>query len=707
MMTNSTSKLNDLVKKFGLEGGGGDFKLSDSPNTKKLNEFLTKVTATADPTKVTPPSTVMSPPTETDKQPLPPRNIRVYIHEGKPAPKGAKIYDAGDFKGGHEGVQFWLATDSAADDALPENHRHHKFTDEELSDPRSEANFIASPKNPHTIMVTNSGTVKEKPWQQNFGGKIGGSGFTAIAQASKAEAIKEWHDNIHPLRPDETLASLVQEGKVDLPDPTDFRDGIAVGREDGKSTLAKAILDTGEDYVTKSTFYEADFVKDRFDDDTAVKFLSEEEASKWKRPDTFPDADVMGHFPLEITSDKWGPSRTIGQNMKGGQKVYNKAAKQIYKLGQESLDRRGLPDEFIVYRGNKDSDRGNLPEMNEVLSVSLLPHKAEWFASDEGKRELGYSATLMRAYKVKKADILADISAMANNKMGEAELLIDAHTLEQRHVKTAKLPDFVWRPMAMKMIKFIRAEVDMEKSVEKSWYTNPRGSRDAKRKNTIVRKEGDGGGGFGDGGGTAFTSADAGIFTPTFSERSKQPKKKKKESGIERLDDFINDNSPERKMEKGDTTITTLTDLINWVKMEMRKEKRFRQQTSGETINNQPPRIDWARGNKELEHEDNPVEFDAEPDEQAATSQKDEERRIRRLQENEDKKDNEPQGTGTASMAAPAGLNISLSEWESGPSSDELMGGSDKDKEHGELQDPDDEHEDEDFLEELIKDLDS
>ena len=160
-------------------------------------------------------------------------------------------------------------------------------------------------------------------------------------------------------------------------------------------------------------------------------------------------------------------------------------------------------------------------------------------------------------------------------------------------------------------------------------------------------------------------------------------------------------------MEKGDTTITTLTDLINWVKMEMRKEKRFRQQTSGETINNQPPRIDWARGNKELEHEDNPVEFDAEPDEQAATSQKDEERRIRRLQENEDKKDNEPQGTGTASMAAPAGLNISLSEWESGPSSDELMGGSDKDKEHGELQDPDDEHEDEDFLEELIKDLDS
>ena len=62
--------------------------------------------------------------------------------------------------------------------------------------------------------------------------------------------------------------------------------------------------------------------------------------------------------------------------------------------------------------------------------------------------------------------------------------------------------------------------------MEKSWLTNPRGSKDAKRKNTIVRKEGDGGG-FGEGGGTVFTSTNAGIFTPTHSDRGSQKKKKK------------------------------------------------------------------------------------------------------------------------------------------------------------------------------------
>ena len=189
-------------------------------------------------------------------------------------------------------------------------------------------------------------------------------------------------------------------------------------------------------------------------------------------------------------------------------------------------------------------------------------------------------------------------------------------------------------------------------------------------KSEYIQKEGDGGGGFGDGGGTAFTSTDAGIFTPTHSERGRKPKKEKR-TGVHRLADFLTDNSPERKMAKGDSITTTVVNLINWVKMEMRhedelKKGHFRQQTSGETINRQPPRICWYNDteNKEIPNEDNPVEFEAEPDEQAATSQKDEERRIRRLQENEDKKDNEPQGTGTASMAAPAGLNISLSEWD-------------------------------------------
>ena len=134
--------------------------------------------------------------------------------------------------------------------------------------------------------------------------------------------------------------------------------------------------------------------------------------------------------------------------------------------------------------------------------------------------------------------------------------------------------------------------------------------------------------------------------------------------------------------------------------MEMRKEdkKRFRQQTSGETINNQPPRIDWAEGNKELNKEENPVKFEAKPNPNAAISQKDEERRIRRLNDSDDKKDEEPKATGAASQAAPAGLNIRLSAWGSGGNeTDALAQGGSKDKERGDVEDPEDEHRDEEF----------
>ena len=86
--------------------------------------------------------------------------------------------------------------------------------------------------------------------------------------------------------------------------------------------------------------------------------------------------------------------------------------------------------------------------------------------------------------------------------------------------------------------------------MKKSWITNPRGSKDSKRKNNII-KEGDGGGNgsFGDSGGTVFTSSDAGIFTPTHTDRAKRSKKRKS-TGISRLGDFITDHSPERKMRK-------------------------------------------------------------------------------------------------------------------------------------------------------------
>ena len=65
-----------------------------------------------------------------------------------------------------------------------------------------------------------------------------------------------------------------------------------------------------------------------------------------------------------------------------------------------------------------------------------------------------------------------------------------------------------------------------------------------------LTKESDGGG-FGDGGGTVFTSTNAGIFTPTYSDRSTRKKNdKKNRTGIDRLADFVVDNSPERKMVK-------------------------------------------------------------------------------------------------------------------------------------------------------------
>ena len=117
----------------------------------------------------------------------------------------------------------------------------------------------------------------------------------------------------------------------------------------------------------------------------------------------------------------------------------------------------------------------------------------------------------------------------------------------------------------------------------KSWITNPRGQDDSyKREKKKLRKEGDGGGAtsgsFGDGGGTVFTSTNAGVFTPTHGD-SKGKQKAKRKTGIDKLADFISDNSPERKMQKSEVDIVN---LIDWVRLELRKdderkvEKAFR-----------------------------------------------------------------------------------------------------------------------------------
>jgi hypothetical protein len=99
---------------------------------------------------------------------------------------------------------------------------------------------------------------------------------------------------------------------------------------------------------------------------------------------------------------------------------------------------------------------------------------------------------------------------------------------------------------------------------------------------------GNGGGGFGDGGGTVAVSSDSGFFTPTYGSRGKR-KKRTKKTGIDKLADFVTNNSPERKsMEKSE-----VVDFIAWVEKEYKN--RATVFSSGETINPQIPRIDYKK----------------------------------------------------------------------------------------------------------------
>ena len=68
--------------------------------------------------------------------------------------------------------------------------------------------------------------------------------------------------------------------------------------------------------------------------------------------------------------------------------------------------------------------------------------------------------------------------------------------------------------------------------------------QDKRLKKHYLHKEDGGTAGSESFGGTVFTSSNAGIFNTTHGERSKPKKKDKKKSGIERLNDFVTDNSP-------------------------------------------------------------------------------------------------------------------------------------------------------------------
>ena len=265
-------------------------------------------------------------------------------------------------------------------------------------------------------------------------------------------------------------------------------------------------------------------------------------------------------------------------------------------------------------------------------------------------------------------------------------------------------------------------------AIQNAWITNPRGSTDSYNNKKKLKKEGTGLGG--DGGGTVFTSSDAGVFTPTHSERGTRKKNdKKKRTGIDRLADFVDGNSPERKMVKATPSFSL--ELVNWVKDELRKTEQsqmsgqgaipqkgnFRQQKSGETINSQPPRLlngqNFYQKDDELpEDKDAVVEFDSEPDDTTAVEQNRETDRIKELYDDEEK--DRPNDTGGTDMASPEGItgvspNIRLavphSERGTGYESDALHQGGSKDKERGQVDDPSDVHEDEEFVKSFIEEL--
>ena len=142
--------------------------------------------------------------------------------------------------------------------------------------------------------------------------------------------------------------------------------------------------------------------------------------------------------------------------------------------------------------------------------------------------------------------------------------------------------------------------------MNKSWITNPRGQNDSykKAKKKDLQKENGGGaatsGSFGGGAGTVLTSQDSGVFTPS-------------------------------------------VNLIKWVQTELQKDNiKFKQQSSSTAINDQTKQTKGLR---------NPVEFDADPDEQADIKQKDIEKKIRNLDDSENIKNNKPDEKGDASQS--------------------------------------------------------
>ena len=360
--------------------------------------------------------------------------------------------------------------------------------------------------------------------------------------------------------------------------------------------------------------------------------------------------------------------------------TYNTSDPRMVEIITNALEGKGDDDRIF----NTTQDKNNRYIKNSTESktahVHNYRHEAATKAAEISVEEFnkaGESMTLVEAQKIIGESAAKLLGHKKETKKGSGDYETDSTS--------------TWAP-------YIHPEVihgvdrnlitDWEENISKSWITNPRGSTDSKRKGKIYKENGGGGGGgagaatsgsFGDGGGTVFTSTNSGIFSPTYGGGgARRKKKRKKRTGIERLGLFVNNKSPQKKMMK--STDFTL-ELVEWVREALVKdEAKFRQQSSGETINSQT---------KEIEGRKNPVEFDAETDKLAAVEQNDMERKIRMLDDNEDLKDNKPDEKGDASQTAPAGVEIQLgmtSSYGSGSEKGPLVTGGFRDEERGEVE---------------------
>ena len=158
-----------------------------------------------------------------------------------------------------------------------------------------------------------------------------------------------------------------------------------------------------------------------------------------------------------------------------------------------------------------------------------------------------------------------------------------------------------------------------------------------------IEKE-DGGGIGGDGGGTVFTSTNAGIFTPTHGRASTKPKKKKKSTGIERLGRFLMDGSPVQLKSIEKSAALNLVELLDEVRLDLRKEKK-QVPYGSKPIEEDPPQMVERPGSSSETKE---------PKERVNMPKSDEELKRDKLMDENTQRDNAP-------------YTLNLQQWGSGP----------------------------------------